>query len=124
MEEAINDAPPHVKDVTELIQELIQTASTRESTKRALFSIPFQIGSGLEIGIQGYVLVTEEKRKAYTWFDPNTRGGEEVQVVTEFAIMVCSPAVLRTPAADLRAHRTLPTRWKRARSSSTTRSAM
>lgn len=83
------DAPPRVKDVGELIQELIYTASTRESTKRALFNIPFQIGDGLEIGIQGYVLVTEEKRKTYTWFDPNTRGGEEVQVVTEFTDMAC-----------------------------------
>lgn len=89
-DDTLNEAPPHVKDVNELFQELIQTASTRESTKRALFSIPFRIAEGIEIGVQGYVLVTEEKRKAYVWFDPTTRGGEEVQVVTEFADLVSS----------------------------------
>lgn len=76
------------RDVAELLKELIDSASTRESNKRSQFSIPFSLSEDLRIGINGYVLVTEEKRKAYTWFDPYTRRGEEVKVVTEFSDMV------------------------------------
>ena len=39
-----------------------------ESPKRALFSIPFELGEGFVIGIKGYGLVTEQKRGAYKYF--------------------------------------------------------
>ena len=39
-----------------------------ESSKQAFFSIPFEFGGDLVIGIKGYGLVTEQKRGAYKYF--------------------------------------------------------
>ncbi|KAH9043941.1 SPOC like C-terminal domain-containing protein [Lactarius pseudohatsudake] len=50
------------------IEELLDQMRFYESTKRALFSIPFELAGGLVIGIKGYGLVSEQKRGAYKYF--------------------------------------------------------
>ncbi|KAH8986239.1 SPOC like C-terminal domain-containing protein [Lactarius hatsudake] len=50
------------------IEELLDQMRFYESTKRALFSIPFELAGGLIIGIKGYGLVSEQKRGAYKYF--------------------------------------------------------
>lgn len=64
-------------------QKVLKDASTREIKKRSAFKIPFKIGEGLEIGIHGFVLVVEEKRKAPILVDPHTSSNDQVKVVTE-----------------------------------------
>jgi ATP-dependent DNA helicase 2 subunit 1 len=39
-----------------------------EAPKRALFSVPFELATGLVIGIKGYNLVTEQKKGSYKYF--------------------------------------------------------
>ena len=50
------------------IDDLLEQMRFYESPKRALFSIPFELGGDLVIGIKGYGLVTEQKRGAYKYF--------------------------------------------------------
>jgi ATP-dependent DNA helicase 2 subunit 1 len=50
------------------IDDLLEQMRFHEAPKRALFSIPFELASGLTIGIKGYGLVTEQKKGAYKYF--------------------------------------------------------
>lgn len=50
------------------IDDLLEQMRFYESPKRALFSIPFELGGDLVIGIKGYGLVSEQKRGAYKYF--------------------------------------------------------
>jgi len=50
------------------IDDLLEQMRFHEVSKRALFSIPFELAPGLVIGIKGYGLVTEQKRGAYKYF--------------------------------------------------------
>ncbi|KAG0143357.1 hypothetical protein CROQUDRAFT_661353 [Cronartium quercuum f. sp. fusiforme G11] len=63
---------------------MIKDASTRESKKRSLFKIPFKLMDGLEIGVNGYALVVEEKRRAYTWVDQHSSIIQEVKPIIEY----------------------------------------
>ncbi|PLW47435.1 hypothetical protein PCASD_04379 [Puccinia coronata f. sp. avenae] len=71
-------------DMSAYFERVLQDASTRENHKRSAFKIPFKIGAGLEIGLNGYVLIVEEKRKASVLVDPNTSCNDQVKVVTEY----------------------------------------
>lgn len=73
----------HDLNLADRFQNLLHHASTRECQKRSLFKIPFKLGEGLEIGINGFALVVEEKRRAYTWVDPHGSTLEEVKVISE-----------------------------------------
>jgi len=70
-------------DMNKWFRKVLKDASTREIKKRSAFKIPFKIGKGLEIGINGYVLTVEEKRKASILVDPHTSSNDQVKVVTE-----------------------------------------
>jgi ATP-dependent DNA helicase 2 subunit 1 len=50
------------------IDDLLEQMRFHEVPKRALFSIPFELASGLIIGIKGYGLITEQKKGAYKYF--------------------------------------------------------
>lgn len=50
------------------IDDLLEQMRFHEAPKRALFSIPFELASGLIIGVKGYGLITEQKRGAYKYF--------------------------------------------------------
>ncbi|KAH9466585.1 hypothetical protein MJO28_000802 [Puccinia striiformis f. sp. tritici] len=71
-------------DMTSWFEKLLKDASIRGMQKRSAFKIPFKIGEGLEIGISGFVLIVEEKRKASILVDPHTSNNEQVKVVTEY----------------------------------------
>jgi ATP-dependent DNA helicase 2 subunit 1 len=60
-----------------LLQSLLSSINSKFTPKRALFSLPFEIGPGLRIGIKGYLLVKEQvpKRSCYVWV-----GGEKTQI--------------------------------------------
>ncbi|KAF5345659.1 hypothetical protein D9757_014209 [Collybiopsis confluens] len=50
------------------IEDLLAQMKFREITKRALFSVPFELAKGLTIGVKGYGLVTEQKKGEYKYF--------------------------------------------------------
>ncbi|EJD06786.1 ku70-like protein [Fomitiporia mediterranea MF3/22] len=50
------------------IDDLLAQMRFREMPKRALFSIPFELGDGFVIGVKGYGLVTEQKKGHYKYF--------------------------------------------------------
>ncbi|KAH0833364.1 SPOC like C-terminal domain-containing protein [Lanmaoa asiatica] len=50
------------------IDDLISQMRFHEVPKRALFSIPFELGKGFVIGIKGYGLITEQKKGSYKYF--------------------------------------------------------
>lgn len=62
-------------------EQLMQQLRVRESTKRSSFKIPFQIAEGVTIGVNGYGMVTEEKKRSYVWVDQNR--GQTLEVVTK-----------------------------------------
>lgn len=50
------------------IDDLLEQMRFHEVPKRALFNIPFELATGLVIGIKGYNLVTEQKKGTYKYF--------------------------------------------------------
>jgi hypothetical protein len=114
-------AASYVSRGVEGFAQLRDPTRMMEATKRAMMTIPFILGEGLEIGVQGYVvfgnprkqnnhsqptwarfnLVSEQKRKAYSWYDDQTREGKEVGVKTVYVDQVspcrhgCYYAMLR-----------------------------
>ncbi|KAG8920207.1 ATP-dependent DNA helicase II subunit 1 [Tulasnella sp. 417] len=64
--------------------ELKEEMRIRESVKRALFSIPLQLGDGLSIGVKGYSLVMEMRRGVHKKFVNMGQRMEDVIPVTAF----------------------------------------
>lgn len=50
------------------IDDLLSQMRFHEVPKRAQFSIPLELGTGFQIGVKGYGLVTEQKKGAYKYF--------------------------------------------------------
>lgn len=64
-------------DGISLLQSLLSSISSKAAPRRALFSLPFEIGPGLKIGIKGYILIKRQEvvRSCYIW-----TGGEKLQI--------------------------------------------
>jgi ATP-dependent DNA helicase 2 subunit 1 len=60
-----------------LLQSLLSSINSKAAPKRALFSLPLEIGPGFKIGVKGYILIKEQKpsRQCYVWV-----GGEKPQI--------------------------------------------
>ncbi|WAR52243.1 hypothetical protein PtB15_1B684 [Puccinia triticina] len=65
-------------------EKILKEVLIRRMDKRSAFKIPFKIGEGMEIGVGGFVLVVEQKRKAAILVDPHTSSNEQVKVLTEY----------------------------------------
>ncbi|KAG9316111.1 SPOC like C-terminal domain-containing protein [Chiua virens] len=50
------------------IDDLLSQMRFHEVPKRALFSIPFELGKGFIIGVKGYGLITEQRKGSYKYF--------------------------------------------------------
>ncbi|KAF5359498.1 hypothetical protein D9756_002900 [Leucocoprinus leucothites] len=50
------------------VEDLLDQMRIHEVPKRALFSVPLQLGEGFSIGVKGYGLVTEQKKGSYKYF--------------------------------------------------------
>jgi len=61
-----------------LLQSLLSSINSKAAPKRALFSLPFEIGPGLKISVKGYILIKRQEpaRSCYVWV-----GGETPQIV-------------------------------------------
>jgi ATP-dependent DNA helicase 2 subunit 1 len=71
------------------IDDLLAQMRFHEVPKRALFSIPFELATGLVIGIKGYNLVTEQKKGTYKYFVDLGDKMEVVESRTTYVDEVC-----------------------------------
>ena len=60
-----------------LLESLLSSINSKATPRRAVFSLPFEVGPGLKIGVKGYVMIKRQsKQKAcFIW-----TGGEKLQV--------------------------------------------
>ncbi|KAI5476030.1 ATP-dependent DNA helicase 2 subunit 1 [Pseudohyphozyma bogoriensis] len=71
--------PPQLEhSLAESLKNMVDNMRSKESAKRTAFSIPFTLGEGLVIGVQGYALVGEEKKRPPVKVDLETKTGEVV----------------------------------------------
>lgn len=62
-----------------LLKQLISSINSKATPRRALFTLPFELGPDLRIGIKGYILIKRQEhvKSCYVWV-----GGERPQIVS------------------------------------------
>lgn len=62
-----------------LLKQLISSINSKATPRRALFTLPLELGPDLRIGVKGYILIKrqEHAKSCYVWV-----GGEKAQIVT------------------------------------------
>ncbi|KAL0259440.1 ATP-dependent DNA helicase II subunit 1 [Diplodia seriata] len=97
------DAPAPITEVAQtaertdgisLLQSLVSNINSKAAPRRALFSLPFEIGPGLKIGIKGYILIKrqEKVRSCYVWMN-----GEKPQIA-----MLSSTKIVEDTAEEVK----------------------
>jgi ATP-dependent DNA helicase 2 subunit 1 len=66
-------------DGISLLRQLLSSINSKAAPRRALFSLPMEIGPGLKIGIKGYIMIKRQEhvKSCYVWV-----GGEKVQIAS------------------------------------------
>ncbi|PVH98400.1 ATP-dependent DNA helicase-like protein II subunit 1 [Periconia macrospinosa] len=66
-------------DGISLLKQLLSSINSRAAPRRALFSLPFEIGPDLRIGVKGFILIKRQEhvKSCNVWV-----GGEKPQIVT------------------------------------------
>lgn len=61
-----------------LLKQLLSSINSKAAPRRALFSLPFELGPGLRIGVKGFTMIKHQEhiKSCYVWV-----GGEKVQIV-------------------------------------------
>lgn len=57
------------QDISKRLDQLVTKIHQKEIKKRTLFKIPFHISEDLTIGVEGYNIVSEQKKNSYIWID-------------------------------------------------------
>jgi ATP-dependent DNA helicase 2 subunit 1 len=62
-----------------LLKQLLSSINSKAVPRRALFSLPLELGPDLRIGVKGYILIKRQEhgKSCYVWV-----GGDKVQIVT------------------------------------------
>lgn len=62
-----------------LLRQLLSSINSKAAPRRALFSLPLELGPGLRIGVKGFILIKRQEhvKSCYVWV-----GGEKPQIVT------------------------------------------
>jgi ATP-dependent DNA helicase 2 subunit 1 len=82
------DAPVAVPSTTKiaksgegisLLRQLLSSINSKATPRRALFSLPLELGPDLRIGVKGYILIKRQEhgKSCYVWV-----GGDKPQIVT------------------------------------------
>ena len=63
-----------------LLRQLLSSINSKAAARRALFSLPLELGPNVKIGVKGYLLVKrqEHAKSCYVWV-----GGEKTQIVQQ-----------------------------------------
>ncbi|KAK4054319.1 ATP-dependent DNA helicase II subunit 1 [Microbotryomycetes sp. JL221] len=70
--------PTVVQSLTGVLNDLLGKLRTKEATKRVAFKLPFILADGFRIGINGYALVGDEKKRPPVKVDLHSRTGQEL----------------------------------------------
>jgi ATP-dependent DNA helicase 2 subunit 1 len=62
-----------------LLKQLLSSINSKATPRRALFSLPLELGPDLRIGVKGYILIKRQEhgKSCYVWV-----GGDKPQIVT------------------------------------------
>ncbi|CAO2651496.1 Nn.00g040660.m01.CDS01 [Neocucurbitaria sp. VM-36] len=62
-----------------LLKQLISSINSKATPRRALFTLPLELGPDLRIGVKGYIMIKRQEhvKSCYVWV-----GGEKPQIVT------------------------------------------
>ncbi|KAF2270238.1 ATP-dependent DNA helicase-like protein II subunit 1 [Lojkania enalia] len=62
-----------------LLKRLLSSINSKAAPRRALFSLPLELGPGLRIGVKGFIMIKRQEhvKSCYVWV-----GGEKVQIAT------------------------------------------
>ncbi|KAF1847405.1 DNA-dependent protein kinase [Cucurbitaria berberidis CBS 394.84] len=82
------DAPAAISSTTKiaksgegisLLKQLVSSINSKATPRRALFTLPLELGPDLRIGVKGYILIKRQEhvKSCYVWV-----GGEKPQIVT------------------------------------------
>jgi len=82
-----------------LLESLLSSINSKATPKRAVFSLPFEIGPGLRIGVKGYVMIKRQEpvRSCYIW-----TGGEKMQVATGSTTQIAEDTSRTVEKAEIR----------------------
>ncbi|KAH7110557.1 DNA-dependent protein kinase [Dendryphion nanum] len=69
----------HSGDGISLLKQLLSSINSKAAPRRALFSLPLELGPGLRIGVKGFIMIKRQEhvKSCYVWV-----GGEKVQIAT------------------------------------------
>ncbi|OUM69610.1 hypothetical protein PIROE2DRAFT_2478 [Piromyces sp. E2] len=57
------------QDISKRLDQLVTKIHQKEVKKRSLFKVPFHISEDLTIGVEGFNIVSEQKKNSYIWID-------------------------------------------------------
>lgn len=82
-----------------LLQSLLSSINSKAAPRRALFSLPFEIGPGLKIGVKGYILIKRQEpaRTCYVWVH-----GEKPQIATSTSTKIAEDTARTIENAEIR----------------------
>lgn len=86
-------------DGISLLQSLISNINSKAAPRRALFSLPFEVGPGLKIGIKGYILIKRQDkvRSCYVWMN-----GEKPQIAMGSSSKIAEDTAREVQKAEIR----------------------
>ena len=82
-----------------LLESLLSSINSKATPRRAVFSLPFEVGPGLKIGVKGYVMIKRQsKQKAcFIW-----TGGEKLQVAVGSTTQMADDTARVVEKAEIR----------------------
>ncbi|EKG12005.1 DNA-binding SAP [Macrophomina phaseolina MS6] len=86
-------------DGISLLQSLLSNINSKAAPRRALFSLPFEIGPGLKIGVKGYILIKrqEKVRSCYVWMN-----GERPQIAVAASSKIAEDTAREVQKTEIR----------------------
>jgi ATP-dependent DNA helicase 2 subunit 1 len=82
-----------------LLQSLLSSINSKAAPRRALFSLPLEIGPGLKVGVKGYTLIKRQEvvKSCYVWV-----GGEQIQIATGVTSHIAEDTARTVEKAEIR----------------------
>ncbi|KAK8231833.1 SPOC like C-terminal domain-containing protein [Phyllosticta capitalensis] len=91
--------PVDRSDGISLLQSLISNINSKAVPRRALFSLPFEIGPGLKVGVKGYISIKRQERvrSCYVWLN-----GEKPQIAVGSSSRVAEDTAREVKKEEIR----------------------
>lgn len=86
-------------DGISLLQSLISSINSKAAARRALFTIPLELGPGMRIGVKGYSLVKRQEvvKSCWIWV-----GGDQLQVAVGATTTIAEETARTVVQAEIR----------------------